>query len=112
LVPCATALSALHTLRLGLSSIRTLAVALPQLTVLDANGCSALSHLDLRCPLLLNAFFQACRSVRSSHIFAALHDCQQLELLDAQHLETDAEAMGELRRKCPSLRCLMYSNAV
>ena len=51
----------LKTLRLGLSGVRSLALALPQLRVLDLNGAGNLRCLELHCPLLLTAFFKACR---------------------------------------------------
>ena len=60
--PHPTRLSGLVTLRVGLSSIQTLALALPRLTLLDANGCGGIQELELRCPLLLACYFQ----VRSS----------------------------------------------
>ena len=51
----------LKALRLGLSGVRSLALDLPQLAALDLNGAGELRCLELRCPLLLTAFFQACR---------------------------------------------------
>ena len=57
--------SALHaglrTLRLGLSGIRSLALALPLLSVLDVNNAAELRCLELRCPLLLTVHMQACK---------------------------------------------------
>lgn len=60
---CADGCAGLKTLRLGLSGVRSLALALPHLQVLDVNGASKLRCLELRCPTLLTAFFQACRCV-------------------------------------------------
>ena len=51
----------LQTLRVGLSKIVRLALALPDLAQLDARGCGELTHLDLHCPVLLHTFFQSCR---------------------------------------------------
>lgn len=59
--PYVTRLSQLQELRLGLSGISTLALALPTLTMLDANSCCSLKELELQCPLLLAAYFQVCR---------------------------------------------------
>ena len=36
------------------------ALALPQLTALDMNNCTDIRNLELRCPSLLTAYFQAC----------------------------------------------------
>ena len=51
----------LRTLRLGLSGIRSLALALPLLSVLDVNNAAELRCLELRCPLLLTVHMQACK---------------------------------------------------
>lgn len=51
----------LRTLRLGLSGIRSLALALPSLTALDLNRAGELRCLELRCPALLVALVQGCR---------------------------------------------------
>ncbi len=53
----------LRTLRLGLSGIRSLALALPSLTALDLNRAGELRCLELRCPALLVALVQGCRWV-------------------------------------------------
>lgn len=50
----------LQTLKLGLSRISRLALALPHLAHLDAHSCGELVHLDLHCPLLLHTFFHSC----------------------------------------------------
>ena len=51
----------LQTLRLGLSGVRSLALALPALTSLDVNNTAELRCLELRCPALLTAYVQACK---------------------------------------------------
>ena len=51
----------LRTLRLGLSGVRSLALALPMLTALDVNNAAELRCLELRCPLLLTVHMQACK---------------------------------------------------
>ena len=51
----------LRTLRLGLSGVRSLALALPLLTALDVNNAAELRCLELRCPLLLTVHMQACK---------------------------------------------------
>lgn len=51
----------LQTLRLGLSGVRSLALALPLLTSLDINNAAELRCLELRCPLLLTVHMQACK---------------------------------------------------
>ena len=55
--PCQ--LRGLRSLRLALSDVRELALALPLLTTLDVNGCAGLSVLELRCPALLHGLFQS-----------------------------------------------------
>ena len=56
-VPCL--LRGLRSLRLALSDVRELALALPGLTSLDMNGCAGLASLELRCPGLLHGLFQS-----------------------------------------------------
>jgi hypothetical protein len=56
-VPCL--LRGLRSLRLALSDVRELALALPGLTALDVNGCAGLAFLELRCPGLLHGLFQS-----------------------------------------------------
>ena len=51
----------LKVLRLGLSAIRSLSLALPELAVLDVSNCADLWRLQLRCPRLVEAYFQSCR---------------------------------------------------
>ena len=51
----------LRTLRLGLSGLRSLALALPALATLDINNAAELRCLELRCPLLLTVHMQACK---------------------------------------------------
>lgn len=50
----------LQSLKLGLSGAQSVALALPQLTALDMNNCTDIRNLELRCPSLLTAYFQAC----------------------------------------------------
>mmetsp|Transcript_38492 Transcript_38492/g.108786 ORF Transcript_38492/g.108786 Transcript_38492/m.108786 type:complete len:979 (-) Transcript_38492:400-3336(-) len=107
--PCGAQLSGLVSLRLGLSGVETLALALPFLAHLDVNGCCKLRSLELRCPLLLAGYFQACRGISSRQLQVALQCCDQLEVLDMQHLPTDQAVMRDLRRQCPSLRCLLHT---
>lgn len=57
----------LQTLRLGLSGVRSLALALPSLTSLDVNNTAELRCLELRCPALLTAYVQACKCAHTSH---------------------------------------------
>ncbi len=54
-----TQLRGLRSLRLALSDVRELALALPSLTTLDVNGCAGLASLELRCPALLHGLFQS-----------------------------------------------------
>ena len=51
----------LRVMRLGLSGVRSLALALPQLASLDVNNVAELRCLELRTPALLTAFVQACK---------------------------------------------------
>ena len=53
---------------------------------------------------------QACRGISSRQLQVALHGCQQLEVLDMQHLPTDHDVMAALRQQSPSLRCLLHTN--
>lgn len=53
----------LRALRLGLSGVRSLALALPRLQALDVNNAAELRCLELRCPLLLTMHMQACKWV-------------------------------------------------
>ncbi|KAK9866208.1 hypothetical protein WJX84_008811 [Apatococcus fuscideae] len=72
-LPCPTKAAGLQTLRVGLSKIVRLALALPDLAQLDARGCGELTHLDLHCPVLLHTFFQSCRSLEDARLQSALH---------------------------------------
>ena len=54
-----TQLRGVRSLRLALSDVRELALALPLLTTLDVNGCAGLATLELRCPALLHGLFQS-----------------------------------------------------
>lgn len=67
----------LQTLRLGLSGVRSLALALPALTSLDINNTAELRCLELRCPMLLTAYAQACKCVPlvSCHMPSPLASC-------------------------------------
>ena len=48
-------------MRLGLSGVRSLALALPELASLDVNNVAELRCLELRTPVLLTACVQACK---------------------------------------------------
>ncbi|KXZ52774.1 hypothetical protein GPECTOR_8g163 [Gonium pectorale] len=61
--PAGCVLSGLVTLRLGLSRVQTVSLALPLLSTLDLNGCSALRCLELRCPVLTELHLQACAAL-------------------------------------------------
>ena len=50
-------------MRLGLSGVRSLALALPKLASLDVNNVAELRCLELRTPVLLTAYVQACKCV-------------------------------------------------
>jgi hypothetical protein len=82
----ATALSGLQSLRLGLSGVQVVALALPKLTSLDLNSCSHLRVLELRCPLLLLLQLQACRALGwRQQLPLLVGGCPDLESLDLQH---------------------------
>lgn len=74
--PVPTVVGGLRHLRLGLSDIRELALALPDLRHLDLNGCSDLRVLELRCPRLLSAMFQAVS--RCAHVEMVGHFCMEI----------------------------------
>ncbi len=84
-LPAPTALNRLASLRLGLSKVQVLALDLPRLTLLDVNGCSELCILELRCPLLLTLYMQACRALPAGPLWRCLEGgCPGLATLDAQ----------------------------
>ncbi|KAL0042894.1 hypothetical protein WJX79_002894 [Trebouxia sp. C0005] len=62
-MPARCHLSGLQNLKLGLSGVRTVALCLSRLTALDMNNCAEVQHLQLCCPSLLTAYFQACKSL-------------------------------------------------
>ncbi|KAG1669581.1 hypothetical protein FOA52_006354 [Chlamydomonas sp. UWO 241] len=80
----------LKILRLGLSGVQVLALALPSLQQLDVSGCAQLRHLELRCPALLQLAAASCRALRPPPLWASLRGCPALRSLDAQH----APALG------------------
>ena len=51
----------LRVLRLGGSGVRSLALALPALTMLSLSNAGELRSLELRCPALLSAHVDACQ---------------------------------------------------
>lgn len=76
----------LNSLRLGLSGVQVVALALPKLAHLDLSSCGHLRVLELRCPLLLTLHLQACRSLPMYAMAQAVVRCPQLEKLDVQHV--------------------------
>ena len=54
-------IAGVQNLKLGLSGVRTVALCLSHLTALDMNNCADIQHLQLCCPSLLTAYFQACK---------------------------------------------------
>lgn len=79
-------LPALTTLKVGLSGLQVVALALPHLVTLDLNGCSHLRVLELRCPSLHTLSLQACNMLPASALAATLPLCPALALLDVQHV--------------------------
>lgn len=79
-------LTQLRTLRLGLSGVQVLAVALPTLASLELNGCVHLRQLELRCPLLLSLHVQAATALPQPVLAAALRGVPSLSMLDVQHV--------------------------
>ncbi|CAL8472159.1 g11701 [Coccomyxa elongata] len=103
--------SGLQTLRLGLSGVRSLALALPSLTSLDVNNTAELRCLELRCPALLTAYVQACKVLPGQLLERAFCGCAGLETLDAQHSEVPPAAPVHLRACCPHLRVFLHTSA-
>lgn len=106
-----TTLGALRTLRLGLCSVHTLVLALPHLEVLDMNGCVELRNLELRCPRLLKAFYQACRSVPAALWEPLLSGCPMLHTLDVQHSSVPPATLAAVRGGWPHLESLFITPA-
>lgn len=102
-----TALAGLKTLRLGLSGVRTVALQLPELVMLDVNGAAELRCLELRCPRLLTAFFSACRALPGLVLEEQLAGCRYLERVDLQHISASTETIAHLRMHCPSIYLLL-----
>lgn len=101
-----TVVSGLRLLRLGLSGVQVVALALPHLMHLDLNSCSQLRVLELRCPLLLTLHLQACRAVPVKQLVLGLTGCPALETLDMQHTNMEAGMMMALKQQHPSLQNL------
>jgi hypothetical protein len=83
-----SAVSGLTSLRVGLSGVQVVALALPNLTHLDVSSCSYLRVLELRCPLLLTLHLQACRALPMYGMLRAAVACPALTKLDVQHVLT------------------------
>ncbi|KAK9836189.1 hypothetical protein WJX81_007802 [Elliptochloris bilobata] len=77
-----TTLAGLRTLRLGLSGVRSLALALPSLTALDLNRAGELRCLELRCPALLVAYAQGCKLLSGERLDTAFSRAFSDMLLD------------------------------
>ncbi|KAL3153253.1 hypothetical protein ABBQ38_011604 [Trebouxia sp. C0009 RCD-2024] len=102
-------LSALQSLKLGLSGARLVALALPHLTALDMNNCTEIRHLELRCPSLLTAYFQNCGALTGTSLTQALQSSLQLHTLDIQHMDVSADAVVDLQWKLPLLTSVLHA---
>lgn len=81
-----SAVSALTSLKVGLSGLQVVALALPRLAHLDLSSCKHLRALELRCPLLLQLQLQACRSLPVVSAVKGVLAAPQLQMLDVQHM--------------------------
>jgi len=81
-----SAVSALTSLKVGLSGLQVVALALPKLAHLDLSSCKHLRALELRCPLLLQLQLQACRSLPVVSAVKGVLAAPQLQMLDVQHM--------------------------
>lgn len=91
-----TVCSGLRSLRLGLSGVQVLALALPQLAQLDLVRVDNLRELELRCPLLLTLAIHAMLLPRAALRDAVAH-CASLETLNLQHMVLTGDEATELR---------------
>lgn len=109
-VPADTLLSGLRVLKLGLSAVQVLALALPALQQLDVSAAGALRHVQLRCPALETLSSQACRRLPPGALAALVADpaaCPVLQLLDAQHAPLDEAAAAVIGGRQPPLRSFL-----
>lgn len=81
-----SAVSELTSLKLGLSGVQVVALALPKLSHLDLSSCKHLRVLELRCPLLLQLQLQACRSLPVVSAVKGVLSSPHLQMLDVQHM--------------------------
>lgn len=81
-----SAVSELTSLKLGLSGLQVVALALPKLAHLDLSSCKQLRVLELRCPLLLQLQLQACRSLPVFSAVKGVLGAPHLQMLDVQHV--------------------------
>lgn len=87
-----SAVAGLTSLRVGLSGVQVVALALAHLAHLDVSSCSYLRVMELRCPLLLTLHLQACRALPMYGILQAAVSCPALVQLDVQHVLTGGAA--------------------
>jgi hypothetical protein len=81
-----SAVSELTSLKVGLSGLQVVALALPKLAHLDLSSCKQLRVLELRCPLLLQLQLQACRSLPVASAVKGVLGAPHLLMLDVQHV--------------------------
>jgi hypothetical protein len=81
-----SAVSQLTSLKVGLSGLQVVALALPKLAHLDLSSCKQLRVLELRCPLLLQLQLQACRSLPVVSAVKGVLGAPHLQMLDVQHV--------------------------
>jgi hypothetical protein len=85
-------------LKLGLSGVQVVALALPRLAHLDLSSCKHLRVLELRCPLLLQLQLQACRSLPVVSAVKGVLGAPHLQMLDVQHMLPSRGGCGQLGR--------------
>jgi hypothetical protein len=94
-----TLLGGLRSLKLGLSGVQVLALALPALVSLDVTRAVSLTTLQLRCPALTSLQAHACAGLPPAQLTGAAAGCPALTSLDAQHVALAPEDAAALRAR-------------
>lgn len=87
-----SAVSELTSLRVGLSGVQVVALALPKLSHLDLSSCKHLRVLELHCPMLLQLQLQACTSLPVVSAVRGVLGAPHLQMLDVQHMLPQASS--------------------
>jgi Leucine-rich repeat (LRR) protein len=90
-----SSVSELTSLKVGLSGLQVVALALPKLSHLDLSSCKHLRMLELRCPLLLQLQLQACRALPVVSAVKGVLGSPYLQMLDVQHMGAPSASSSE-----------------